>query len=361
MNKYLLSISSILLLVTTNYVNAEPYLATKTGLKCMACHVNPTGGGKRTAYGSLYGQTSLLTKSAESEKVLIPQIGEFLSLGSDVRVNANYTDIPDADSQLDFNVESAKLYFEFNLIPDRLTLYFDESVAPGGAINREAYGLYWFDNKSKYIKAGKMFLPYGLRLEDDSAFIRQVSGINFTTPDTGVEAGLELDEWSLNFAVTNGTAGSAETNKAKQYSFRAEYIQQKWRAGVSYNLNGGDQGDDREMANLFMGLKMFNIAWLAEYDVIQDNSISDDQLNQSVSLIEANIEAAKGHNVKITYEYFDPDDDIKENERERLSALWEFVPMRFTQIRMGYRDKSGIPQDNLQNTKELFVQSHLYF
>ena len=64
-------------------------------------------------------------------------------------------------------------------------LYVDQRLAPGASTNAEAYGRLWFGGQRYYIKAGQMFLPYGLRLQDDSAFVRQVPGINFATPDHG--------------------------------------------------------------------------------------------------------------------------------------------------------------------------------
>ena len=50
--------------------------------------------------------------------------------------------------------------------------------------------------ENTYIKAGKFFLPYGWRLQDDEAFIRETTGFNFNNSDIGVEVGFEPDSFS---------------------------------------------------------------------------------------------------------------------------------------------------------------------
>jgi hypothetical protein len=48
-----------------------------------------------------------------------------------------------------------------------------------------------------------MYLPFGLRLQDQSAFVLAATGINMTTPDEGVEFGWEHGPWDAQLAVSN--------------------------------------------------------------------------------------------------------------------------------------------------------------
>lgn len=356
------------------HVQAEPYLAVRTGAKCMSCHVNPTGGGKRTEYGNIYGQTELAAaildagfgaapatpKADATDGLWKGRITDYFAVGGDLRANFDYTATPRQESTHAFDLKKAQLYFDAQLIPGRLSLYVDERVAPGGASNREAYALFWSRDRSAYLKAGRLFLPYGLRLEDDTAFVRQVPGINFNSPDSGVEGGLELGPWSASLAITNGAGGAGETDKGKQFSLLASFVQPLWRAGASFNFNDADAGD-RRLQNVFAGLKTGFVSWLAELDYVVDDSASGGRRKFWAGLLEANAEVRKGHNLKLGYEYYDPNADVDEDQRIRINLVWEYVPFQFTQFRFGYRNNQGVPQNNLENTDEIFVQWHAFF
>ena len=47
--------------------------------------------------------------------------------------------------------------------------YVDERLAPDSAVNREAWVLYRTGSAHGYAKAGRMYLPFGLRLQDQQA------------------------------------------------------------------------------------------------------------------------------------------------------------------------------------------------
>jgi hypothetical protein len=349
---------------------AEPYVALRAGAKCTACHVNPTGGGKRTEFGALYGALTMSASrlaaapsGAKDDAVPLPWTGrlnEHLAIGGDLRADLDAARVPDQPSSLAFATRSAQLYLEVSPVPDRLTLYVDERVAPGAALNRETYALLWSREHGAYLKAGRFFLPYGLRLEDDTAFIRQASGINFTSSDDGIEGGVELGPWSAQLAVSNGTAGAAEIDRKKQVSLLASYVQPLWRAGASVNANDSIAGD-RRMRNLFAGLKTGPVVWLAELDVIADYPPGGARRTQRASFVEGDVEIAQGHNLKLTYELLDPDLDAGGDERRRLSLVWELWAFEHTQFRFGLRGNRGPAQIDAQNAKEMFLQWHAYF
>jgi len=360
--------------------NAEPWLAVKKGLKCMVCHTNPTGGGKRNVYGNIFAQNELAARRIEIPELTTTSAGgatgfgheywtgelnRFLSIGGDLRNNYTYTDIPNRDNTSEFDTEEVLLYVDFSLIPGRLSFYIDEKVAPGGAENREAYALFWMRDNTIYLKAGKMFLPYGFRLEDDTAFIRRVPGINYQTPDNGVEAGLEVDAWTINFAITNGSAGGSETDDGKQYSLLGSYTSERWRIGSSLNYNDLD-GGDRKMGNIFAGLRTGPVNWLGEVDFIRDEGTPTGERDMWVGLIEASWLITKGLNLKLTGEYFEPDTDVSNDDQSRGSIVVDTLrsssssSMRATATPMAYRKMISRTSTNISWSYTGFSSRHRF-
>jgi len=342
--------------------HAEPWIAVQSGMKCAACHVNASGGGMRNEYGNSYAQMQLAATqlaAADAER-WNGRVNEFVAFGGNLRAGARQIDVPDQDTQQLFELDEGRLYLQFSPVPGRIDVYIDQRVAPGGSMNLEAYGRYWFTDRDWYLKAGRMYLPYGLRLEDDTAFIRTVPGINFTTPDTGIEIGWESARWTAQLAVSNGTAGGPELDTGKQASLRAEHVRGGWRAGASINVNDTDAGT-RSMQNVFAGVRTGPIAWLGEVDFIRDDSFAGDALTQQVALLEANWNFRQGHNLKITAEYLEPDTDIDDDEQNRYSVFWEVFPFEFTQVRLGTRWYDGDPEVDTQNRTLVVLQLHGYF
>jgi hypothetical protein len=205
-----------------------------------------------------------------------------------------------------------------------------------------------------------LYLPYGLRLEDDTSFVRQVSGIGFDTPDNGVELGLETGPWNAQFAVSNGTAGGEENNSGKQWSVRGEYLQSGWRVGASYNFN--DAGDaQRHLAALHGGLRTGPVAWLAEVDYVEDRGLPGGDLRRWVGLVEANWMPRRGHNLKLTFETYEPDTDVDEDEQDRYSLVYEYMPFQYLQLRGGVRIYDGVTGIELQNRRFGFIELHGFF
>ena len=339
---------------------AEPYLATAKGLHCSSCHSHPGGGGKRTVYGNAYAQTELAATriGGDDAPLWTGEVNRWLSVGGDLRGGYHYTDTPGSDASSEFAVNRATLYVEASVIPGRLTIYIDQQVAPSASINREAYVR--VSDSKWFVAGGQFFLPYGLRLQDDTAFVRLATGTTFDNPDRGIQAGYESGSWSMIAAITNGSGGGRETDDGKQFSVVTSYVQPGWRAGVSASVNNADAGD-RDMVGLFAGVRTGPIAWLAEVDLVTDELSQGVDRDAVAGLVEANWMYRQGHNFKLTYDVLDPDDDISEDLEVRYSLVWEYSPMQFLQGRLGFRTYDGPPQFPSANRDVFFAELHGFF
>jgi hypothetical protein len=351
----------VVLGLTASVARSEPYLAVQQGLKCGVCHINPTGGGMRTVYGDLFAQNNMPAKHLDTGgDNWIGQVGSFLRVGGDLRFEGSVQQAPNTSSQQGFSLEQTRIYLDANVIPDRLLVYVDEQVAPGGALNREAYGIFWSAAHDWYLKAGQMYLPFGLRLQDQTAFILQASGINMTTPDQGVEVGWLRGAWDAQLAVSNGTAGGTVRSDGKQFSGQLIYVQPVWRLGLAANSNDQSVGHKNAMA-LFGGVRTGPIAWLAQGELVDDESVANGQGKMLATLLEANWLIARGNNLKITEEFLNPNRAVPNGEQTRWSLVYELTPIQFVQVRAGFRYYDGIPQDNAEHERLYFIELHGFF
>ena len=348
------------LMVISGTAGAEPYLAVFKGLKCGTCHTAPSGGGLRTVYGNVYAQTELPARTLDLGNLWKGELGRYFAVGGDVRGGWREIDTPGQPSVSETELQEFLAYAEIRPFPKYLSLYIDARLLPDDVLVREQYVRAKLPGGKWALRYGDFFLPFGWRLQDDDAFVRAVGGINYNTPDRGVELQYESGTWSAQLAVTRGTAGGPEVDSGKQYSLRVSHVRPDWRVGGSFNFNDAKAGD-RQMQNLFAGIRTGPVAWLGEIDYIIDYDTPTGRRGRWASLVEANWGYRKGHNLKLTLEWSDPDADVDEDEQNRVSLVWEYLPIQFVQARLGLRYYDGIPQNPVQNRQEAFAELHLLF
>jgi hypothetical protein len=124
-------------------------------------------------------------------------------------------------------------------------------------------------------------------------------------------------------------------------------------------FNDADSGS-RSGAGLFGAFNAGPVTLLGEVDYFDDDSIGNGT-KLMATLAEADWKLAQGHNLKLTYEWFEPNRDVDEDEQIRASLLYEWSPIQFIQLRAGVRIYDGIPQNDTQNRTQAFIQLHGFF
>jgi len=350
----------LLALLVNGVAQAEPYLALRYGLKCVACHVNPDGGGLRNAVGQSFVQNMVAANAAPAPlSSWNGSVTSWLRLGGDLRADSTETKVSGQETTRVSGNQQTRLYADISLLNNHLGAYLDQQVAPGKSLRQESYVRLQTSDGGWYAKAGQFYLPFGWRLQDNTAFVRQLSGISMTVPDKGVMLGMELPDWSAQIVYSNGP-GNKGTVTGHQLTGQVIWLQPWGRIGAATAQVTSSAGN-RKAYGAFAGMNTGPVTWLAELDLVSDEGYPEGTRRQMASLLEANWLVVKGHNLKLSSEWHNPDTRVSHDDKVRYSLVYEYTPIGFLQLRAGYRWFGGIPQNAFDNRRMTFIELHGMF
>ena len=80
-----------------------------------------------------------------------------------------------------------------------------------------------------------------------------------------------------------------------------------------------------------------------------------------IAFIEGDILISRGFNLKIAYDWVDPDRDQETDERTRASVGLEYIPIPFLQLRVFVRSRDGPPQVIGARDTQFDLEVHIFF
>ena len=345
----------------------------KCRLTCNVCHVNPSGGMLRNGTGYVYGTKSLSLSTDIPDDIAryIEAIREngFLTIGADFRFMAIRGDSTDVDP-LYFPMQ-ADLYLNAR-VQKHVSLFTQFGLERAGNPSvREAFGL--VDNLpyNAYVKFGRFIPPYGLRLDDHTAFIRTKLDLSQAQSDayfSGVEAGAEPTLFFARAAHFNsdtppsGSSGLTPTG----YSATAGWAGTWLHLSLSYiginDLDATTLGSTERSAYGAAGaLRYKTLTYLFEFDRKNDDVASGGSVSTEdadITFSELDWKAVQGVNLKARYETYSPEASTGEADQKRYVAGVDFYPWPFTEINAQYRVTDSEPGDT---SNDFFVIGHIWF
>lgn len=318
----------------------------KCRLSCGVCHVNPSGGMLRNDASFIYGAKSLPSKTYIPEDIQaglnLIKNNRFLTLGGDFR--GLILSREGSDTNPLFFPMQADLYVNAN-VGKHITLLAQIGMERGGnsAVREEFLLLKDFPYNS-YIKAGKFIPTYGLRLEDHTAFIRtelafdqSQSGAYVSGYEVGAEPVVVYGRFSqFNSDVTPavGTDVKAARGVSGEVGWRGLWL----HLGASYlhwdNLDN-DSSKDRTAYGVSGAFRpkwvpyLDRLTYLFERDFRRDRvdgGGSDTNEDADITFNELDYRIAKGLNLKLRYETYEPDNISGENVQKRYVAGVDLYP-----------------------------------
>jgi hypothetical protein len=362
---------------------ALPRFSARTGARCQSCHVNPSGGMMRQSFGVRYGREELPvpTWSQDFEMEDFSNlIGNVLGVGADMR-SLFYTE----GSNNAFFQMQGDLYLNLRLAK-KVSLFMNKGLYSGF----EIFGLLDILPSKGYIKVGKFLPNYGTRLDDHTTFIRTYTGFSpeLGRPElTGAEAAVSPGPVTITGGVYNsvdqlaspGASTKAYLGRIEGLFSLADHI--TLGLGANYFGNGtlsstvlsriaGDvglpgtttgAGGKNTLMGGFGSFSFHDLTVFGEVDYMK-TTFSSTTIKGLITYVEADYPVVTGVDLKLAYDFYDPDKDVKNGAISRYSAGFEFFPIAGVEVRPLYRwfKTQNVSTTNDSRT-EFDLLFHFYF
>jgi hypothetical protein len=322
----------------------------------------------RQAYGAEFGREQLPVPAwansfqLEDFTTLLTNV---MGVGADFRTLYYYQQIPDTSGPANRNAffqMQGDLYLNFRLAK-RVSIFLKKGLYSGF----EAFGLLNILPYGGHVKVGKFVPDFGTKLDDHTAFIRTVTGFSPEAgrPElTGAEVGVSPGRFSIvggMYNATDGFAGSGGNNKA--LLGRAEGM---FELGEDVHLGIGGDVFTRESeagirTSIYGGFGSFHyrgFSVFGELDILRSSG-SIATVTGIVSYVEGSYLITQGLDLKLAYDFYDPDRDLKSGSQSRISVGCEFFPIAGVELRPMYRFNIEDPTDQRNNALQVLLHFYL--
>jgi hypothetical protein len=344
---------------TQTETRALPLYAGQERMLCASCHVDPSGGGLRTAFGFDYLRNRhrlVPTDSFPGLPAEQPEIIDNLPVGGDLKVlydalGRRHTDgsFPNAVSSF-FRMQGS-FYISYAPI-EPVRVYYNQDVNG----TRDLWGKIGLPSDT-YLRVGTFRLPYGLRMDDHTITEREdlqvpfhFNGFDTRIPDAGVEFGIVKREYYAQAALTNGSGANFDGDLNKAFTARYVRFYGPVMNGLSIHLDsaGQDPATERLRYGTFGTVSVTDrLLVMGALDLGEDDT-QDDLTRLLLGWGELCYFTPWDLRLRGRYEYLDRDRSAEFADSERYTIGADWVPYPFTTLTGYFRFTSNESELDLQ-------------
>jgi hypothetical protein len=344
--------------------NAVPRYSARYEQSCRLCHVNPAGGGMRTAYAAQFivpEELAFAQLSEEATENLDPQIGNNVSIGADLRTFHFYSE--DETAASNFFEMQGNVYLDFHM-NEQMSLY----ISQGMSRSYELYGMAHVLPFSGYVKVGRFMPSFGWRFADHTTYTREEMGFfppNHT--DVGIELGFAPERFVFSLGLMNGNRGNTfDNNDDVAAVLRAAYRETIANVAIGVGASAYHSADPGQVDNAggFFGyLSWRELSWVGELDWKRSEFVGGTHRTGLVTSHEFAYLVHKGIDIKATYDFYDPDWNFLSGSRRRFGGGVAFLANPFFSIEVMGRHTNVTVGEQMIGTDydETLLQFHFLY